>query len=122
MKQYTALVLTIFFSTIAFGMKKNEEPVSFIKTKRVIVSPQPRRCVPGVTIDFSALLQKEEKYSQFYPEIRVYTQAPEEYYQAQNTVVWPKLPPILKQSTQFYNLWITENRFNKWKLNRNKNK
>jgi len=120
LKQYTALVLTIFFSTIAFGMKKNEEPVSLIKTKRVLVCPQPNRCIPGVTIDFSELLSEEEKYSQFYPEVRVYTKAPEEYYQSQNTVVWSKLPPILEQSTQFYNLWIAENRFNEWKLQRNK--
>ncbi len=121
MKQYTALVLTIFFSTIAFGMKK-KETLDIIATKQHIESSQPVRCVPSVTIDFSTSLQKKEKYSQFYPEVRVYTQAPEEYYQSQNTVVWPKLPPILKQFTQFYNLWIAEKRFNKWKLNRNKNK
>ncbi len=61
MKQYTALVLTIFFSTIAFGVKKNEEPVSPIKTKRVIVCPQPRRYCSGTTIDLTELLPKERE-------------------------------------------------------------
>ena len=59
MKQYTALVLTIFFSTIAFGMNKKKKPVSLIKTRQVMVCPQPKRCIPGMTIDFSALLQKK---------------------------------------------------------------
>lgn len=60
MKQYTALVLTIFFSTNAFGMKKNdEEPPAIIRTNGGVVCPQPRPCMPGTTINLSELLSSE---------------------------------------------------------------